>query len=112
MTSAYSKALDEAGIDMSRVAYRIADLIGEQYWFKQSALASMRLLRGRHDFQDIWSPTESVGNVGAAVGPMMIGMAFQAASKGYAAGNPVLIEASSDNGACAAAILAFDRRTT
>ncbi len=36
----------------------------------------------------------------------MIGMAHAAARKGYAAGNPVLIEASDDSGACGAAILA------
>ena len=106
MTSAYSTALKETGIEMNRLGYRIADLIGEQYWFKQSALASLRLLRGRHDFQDIWSPGESLGNVGAAVVPLMVGMAWMAARKGYAAGNPVLIEASNDAGACGAAILA------
>jgi 3-oxoacyl-[acyl-carrier-protein] synthase-1 len=106
MTSAYRAALQESGMGMNGVGYRIADLIGEQYWFKQSALASLRLLRGRHDFQDIWSPGESLGNVGAAAVPMMIGMAFMAARKGYAAGNPVLIEASNDSGACGAAILA------
>lgn len=106
MTSAYRAAFDEASIEMNRLGYRIADLIGEQYWFKQSALASLRLLRGRHEFQDIWSPAESLGNVGAAAVPMMIGMAFTAASKGYAAGNPVLIEASNDAGACGAAVLA------
>ncbi|MBP2234799.1 3-oxoacyl-[acyl-carrier-protein] synthase-1 [Sinorhizobium kostiense] len=106
MTSAYLAALNEASIEMNRLGYRIADLIGEQYWFKQSALASLRLLRGRHEFQDIWSPAESLGNVGAAAVPMMIGMAFMAAKKGYAAGNPVLIEASNDAGACGAAVLA------
>ncbi|SCW82764.1 3-oxoacyl-[acyl-carrier-protein] synthase-1 [Rhizobium mongolense subsp. loessense] len=105
MTSAYRTALDESGIEMNRLGYRIADLIGEQYWFKQSALASLRLVRGAHGFQDIWSPAESLGNVGAAVVPLMIGMAFTAARKDYAAGNPVLIEASNDSGACGAAIL-------
>lgn len=106
MTAAYKAAFSETGIDMNKLGYRIADLIGEQYWFKQSALASLRLLRGRHEFQDIWSPGESLGNVGAAVGPMMIGMAWMAAQKGYAAGNPVLVEASNDAGACGAAVLA------
>lgn len=105
MTSAYQTAFTETGIEMNRLGYRISDLIGEQYWFKQSALASMRLLRGRHDFQDIWSPGESLGNVGAAVVPVMLGMAFTAARKGYAAGNPVLVEASNDAGACGAAVL-------
>jgi 3-oxoacyl-[acyl-carrier-protein] synthase-1 len=105
MTAAYRAAFDETGIQMNKLGYRIADLIGEQYWFKQSALASLRLLRGRHEFQDIWSPSESLGNVGAAVVPLMLGMAFTAAAKGYAPGNPVLIEASNDAGACGAAIL-------
>jgi 3-oxoacyl-[acyl-carrier-protein] synthase-1 len=106
MTAAYRAALEETGIEMNRLGYRIADLVGEQYWFKQSALASLRLLRGRHEFQDIWSPGESLGNVGAAVVPLMLGMAFTAARKGYAAGNPVLIEVSNDAGACGAAIVA------
>lgn len=106
MTAAYRAALDQTGIDLGRVGYRIADLIGEQYWFKQSALASLRLTRARDGFQDLWSPGESLGNVGAAVVPMMIGMAWMAARKGYDKGNPVLIEASSDAGACGAAIFA------
>jgi 3-oxoacyl-[acyl-carrier-protein] synthase-1 len=106
MTAAYSTAFQETGIEMNRLGYRIADLIGEQYWFKQSTLANLRLLRGRHDFQDFWSPSESLGNIGAAVVPLMIGMAWTAARKGYAAGNPVLIEASNDAGACGAAVLA------
>jgi 3-oxoacyl-[acyl-carrier-protein] synthase-1 len=105
MTAAYRGALNEAGIEMNRLGYRISDLIGEQYWFKQTALASLRLVRGAHDFQDLWSPGESLGNIGAAVVPVMIGMAFAAAAKGYAAGDPVLIEASNDAGACGAAVL-------
>jgi 3-oxoacyl-[acyl-carrier-protein] synthase-1 len=106
MTSAYRAALGETGIDMSQLGYRISDLIGEQYWFKQTALASLRLVRKRSDFLDLWSPAEALGNIGAAVVPLMLGMALTAAKKGYAAGNSVLIEASNDAGACAAAVLA------
>lgn len=106
MTNAYRSALDETGIEMNRLGYRISDLIGEKYWFKQSALASLRLVRGAHGFQDFWSPAESLGNIGAAAVPLMIGMAWMAARKGYNAGNPVLIEASNDAGACGAAVFA------
>lgn len=106
MTAAYQAAFRETGIEMNRLGYRISDLVGEQYWFKQTALASLRLLRGRHEFQDLWSPGETLGNVGAAVVPIMLGMAYTAARKGYAAGNPVLIEASNDAGACGAAVFA------
>lgn len=104
MTLAYKAALDETGIRMNRLGYRISDLIGEQYWFKQSTLVSTRLVRDRSEFQDLWSPAESIGNVGAAVVPVMIGMAWTAARKGYDKGDPVLIESSSDSGACGAAV--------
>jgi 3-oxoacyl-[acyl-carrier-protein] synthase-1 len=107
MTSAYRAALSAAGLDMSRLGYRIADLIGEQYWFKQSTLACLRLDRGHAEFQDLWSPTESLGNIGAAVVPTMIAMAWTAALKNYAGGATVLVEASNDAGACGAAV--FER---
>ncbi len=106
MTAAYRHALGESGIEMNRLGYRISDLIGEQYWFKQTALASIRLVRNPCPPQDLWSPAETLGNIGAAVTPLMLGMAFMAARKNYATGNPVLVEASNDVGACGAAVLA------
>lgn len=105
MTLAYRTALDESATDLAHVEYRIADLPGDQYFFKQSTLASLRLERGRTAFQDLWSPGESLGNIGAATVPVMLGMALAATEKGYAPGSPVLIEASGDDGACGAAVL-------
>jgi 3-oxoacyl-[acyl-carrier-protein] synthase-1 len=105
MTAAYAQAMREANVDLAHVECRISDLIGESYWFKQTALASLRLERGRKEFQDLWSPTENLGNVGAAVGPVMLGLALAAAQKGYTPGSPVLIEASGDDGACGAAVV-------
>ncbi|HRO15551.1 MAG TPA: beta-ketoacyl synthase N-terminal-like domain-containing protein [Paracoccus sp. (in: a-proteobacteria)] len=105
MAAAYRAALDEAQCDLAHVEYRISDLPGEQYFFRQAALMSLRLERGRTAFQDLWSPAESLGNIGAAVVPVMLGMALAAARKGYAPGSPVLIEASGDDGACGAAVL-------
>lgn len=104
MTAAYRNALDEAGVDLATIDYRISDLIGEQYFFKQSALAALRHACGRKEFQDLWSPGENVGNIGAAVVPSMIGMALTAAQKDYSGGSPLLIEASGDDGACGAAV--------
>lgn len=104
MTAAYSDAMNEAGVTLAGIEYRISDLIGEQYWFKQTALAALRLERGRSEFQDLWSPGEMLGNVGAAVVPLMVAMALSAYEKGYDPGSPVLIEASGDDGACGAAV--------
>lgn len=105
MTQAYAQAMTAAGVDLAHVEYRISDLIGEQFWFRQTTLASLRLERNRSEFQDLWSPAENVGNVGAAVVPLMLGMALMASRKHYAPGSPVLIEASADDGACGAAVL-------
>ena len=105
MTAAYKAAMDEAHVDLAGVEYRISDLIGEQYFFKQTTLASLRLERGRTPFQDLWSPAENLGNIGAAVVPLMLGMALTAVQKGYDMGSPVLIEASGDDGACGACVL-------
>jgi 3-oxoacyl-[acyl-carrier-protein] synthase I len=105
MTAAYKAAMDEARVDLAHVEYRISDLIGEQYFFKQTTLASLRLERGRTPFQDLWSPGENLGNIGAAVVPVMLGLALTAAEKGYDMGSPVLIEASGDDGACGSAVL-------
>ena len=104
MTSAWRLALAEAGISYDAVGYCIADLVGEPHFFKETALAQTRLTRTRKEFQDLWSPAESLGNVGAAVVPLMIGQALTACRKGYAGGNPVLIAASGDRGACGAAV--------
>lgn len=105
MTAAYKAAMDEAGVELSGIEYRISDLIGEQYFFKQSGLAAQRLNRGRKEFQPLWSPGEFLGNIGAASVPLMLGIALTAAEKDYAPGCPILIEASSDAGACGAAVL-------
>ncbi|WP_347266011.1 3-oxoacyl-ACP synthase [Paracoccus sp. (in: a-proteobacteria)] len=105
MVAAYRAALAQAECDLAHVEYRISDLPGEQHFFRQAALTTLRLERGRKEFQDLQSPAESLGNIGAAVVPVMLGMALAAAQKGYAPGSPVLVEASGDDGACGAAVL-------
>lgn len=104
MTRAYQLAMDEANVDLAHVEYRISDLIGEQYFFKQATLASLRLERGRTPFQDLWSPAENLGNIGAAVVPVMIAQLMTAETRGYAPGSPALMEGSGDDGACGAAV--------
>lgn len=105
MVRAFELALAEAGMEMGHVEYRLSDLAGEKYFFQQSTLAAQRLTRNRTEMQDIWCPAESLGNVGAAVVPVMLGRALTARLRGYAPGSPVMIEASGDDGACGAAVL-------
>ncbi|AZL59587.1 3-oxoacyl-ACP synthase [Tabrizicola piscis] len=110
MTRAYQIAMDEAHVDLAHVEYRISDLIGEQFFFKQATLASLRLERGRTPFQDLWSPAENLGNIGAAVVPVMLAQLMTAEARGYAPGSPALMEGSGDDGACGAAVFHAARR--
>jgi len=110
MTRAYQIAMEQAQVDLAHVEYRISDLIGEQYFFKQAALASLRLERGRTPFQDLWSPAENLGNIGAAVVPVMLAQLLTAETRGYAPGSPALMEGSGDDGACGAAVFHAVRR--
>jgi 3-oxoacyl-[acyl-carrier-protein] synthase-1 len=104
MTQAIRDALAQAGLTLAQIGYRICTLNGEQYWFKEFDLACSRLLRGRHEFMDLWHPAESVGDSGAALAVVCLSLALTAAQKGYAAGDPVLVASSNEEGACAAAV--------
>lgn len=104
MTSAYQAAFSEAECSHTDVRIKIGDLVGETYWFKQTTLAMMRTQRERSKVQPIWPVAAALGNIGAAVVPVMMGWALAGIQKGYASPGPILVESSADNGACGAVI--------
>ncbi len=108
LMSAMSQSLDEAGIALNQVHYRIADLSGEQYYFKEAALAHTRLFRGTEDVEDIWHPADGFGYTGAAAIPLMLGVSLTAGQKDYAPGPVVLAHAAHDDGRRAAMILRME----
>ena len=67
---------------MAQIGYRIGTMSGEQYWFKEFDLATSRLLRGRHEFMDLWHPADGIGETGAAALPCCLGVAFTAGIQG------------------------------
>jgi 3-oxoacyl-[acyl-carrier-protein] synthase-1 len=105
LRAAFRQALASAGLAMAEIGYRIGTMSGEQYWFKEFDLATSRLLRGRHEFMDLWHPADGIGETGAASLLCCLGLAHEAARKRYAAGGPVLLTASNDDGRRAALIL-------
>jgi 3-oxoacyl-[acyl-carrier-protein] synthase I len=105
MVAALQQALAAAGLTMAQIGYRIADISGEQYAFKEADLAVSRILRDRHDFQDLWHPADCIGETGAAAVPGMLAVALTAARNGYAAGDPVLAHSGNDDGRRAAIVL-------
>ncbi len=110
LAQAIGAALQESGVTMKDLDYRIADLSGEQYYFKEAALAFSRVAKIRKESFDLWHPAECLGEAGAATGALMLAVAHAACLKGYAPGPRVLCHAAADNGRRTAVVLEFTER--
>ena len=110
LTHAFQHALLSAGLEMAQVGYRLSSMNGEQYWSKEIDLATIRLLRGRHDEIDLWHPASCIGEVGAASLPISLGLAAAAASGRWAPGDPALVAAANDDGRRAVLLASAVRR--
>jgi 3-oxoacyl-[acyl-carrier-protein] synthase-1 len=97
----------DSGCTLDEVGYRLTDLSGEQYGFKEAALAISRTVRKLKAEFDIWHPAGFLGEIGAAIVPCVLGVALAAARKGYAPAPGVLCHFSNDDGARAALILKY-----
>lgn len=105
LACAIRAALTDAGVAMHDLDYRIADLSGEHYYFKESSLALSRTLRRHKESFDLWHPAECAGELGAASGVAMVALAEAACAKGYTPGPRILAHWANDNGHRAAATL-------
>jgi 3-oxoacyl-[acyl-carrier-protein] synthase-1 len=108
MAQAIRAVCADSGRTLDDVGYRITDLNGEQYLFKEAALALLRTMRNLKAKFDVWHPADCVGEVGAATVAVALGVALAAARKGYAAAPGVLCHFSNDDGDRAALILRYD----
>lgn len=105
LSQAIKSSLAEAGCAMHDMDFRITDNSGEQYYFKEAALALSRTLRQRKEEFDIWHPAECTGEVGAVSGVAVIATACAACAKGYANGPNILAHWANDAGERAAVVL-------
>ena len=107
LTEASRNALSEAGIQMHQIGFRISDVTGEGYGFKEQSLVVGRLLRRhREEGYPIWHCAENIGDTGAASGVVQLITAFSAFQKAYAPGPIAMCFTSSDWGTRAVAVLA------
>ena len=106
LTAAVKAALADAGCQMHDLDFRVTDLSGEQYYFKEASLALNRILRVRKEDFQLWHPAESHGEAGAASGMACLVVAHMAAAKGYAPGRMGLLHFAADEGHRAALTIA------
>jgi len=104
LTTAVRSALHDARVDLHEIDYRIADISGEQYYFKEASLALNRLLRKRREDFELWHPAESIGETGALAGIACLAMGHAAAANAYAPGRRTVFHFSGDQGDRAAIV--------
>jgi 3-oxoacyl-[acyl-carrier-protein] synthase I len=107
LTIAIKRALEDTGCEMHDLDFRISDISGEQYFFKEAALALARTLRKRKDEFDLWHPAEGIGEAGAVAGAAMIANALIACRKGYEKGPQILLHSAADGDRRVAAVVAW-----
>jgi 3-oxoacyl-[acyl-carrier-protein] synthase-1 len=108
MIDAIGQALGQAGLSLDELQYRISDLNGEHYRFKEMVLAMLRYERQpKPKLFDLWHPIEYLGDVGAAIAPIVFGVALDAGRKRYGIGPRALCTFGNDDGERAAVVLEF-----
>ncbi len=97
MTSAVLEVLNDTGLKASDFDFRISNASGELYSFKEVALTSIQILQEKRETWPLWHPAEYVGEVGSAIGLIMLLMAHFAFEKSYAPGTRALCLLSDDD---------------
>lgn len=105
LTVALRTALQEAGVAMHDVDFRLSDVAGESFAFEELALAQMRLVRKVRPEQPVWLAADCMGDCGAAAGLVQFAIAEEAFARGYAPGAIAALHGSSFHGGRAAAIV-------
>lgn len=110
LVAAFRALQSDGEVTLDDADYRYTSCNGEQYGFKEDTLAISRVVRKLKKKFDHLHPADSIGEIGAAVGPCIMGLALTAAQKQYAPGNGVLCHFSNDDGERAAMILRYGEK--
>jgi 3-oxoacyl-[acyl-carrier-protein] synthase I len=107
LTAAIKQSLSEAGCGESILEFKIIDASGGQYVFKEASLAFSRIDRTKRSEFDVWHPADCIGEVGAAIGLVMIAVLKAACEKAYAKGTNALLHLGNDDGRRASMIFSW-----
>ncbi|MEW8027130.1 MAG: hypothetical protein AB2809_14945 [Candidatus Thiodiazotropha sp.] len=107
LTTAIKTSLQDAGCEMGDLDFRITDISGEQYYFKEASLALSRTLRKRKEEFDIWHPADCVGEIGSAQGLIILSVLKTACEKTYAKGHRMFAHMGNDDGKRSSIVLAW-----
>lgn len=98
MTEALKQLVNTSGIGLDQVRCSLSDLNGEYYKFNEITIATARFNRRDKpiEIDEIWHPIEYIGEVGAAIVPVLLNMALYAGLKNYAPSQYLLFHVGND----------------
>lgn len=105
LKNAIQSALADAQLAMNSVSFRISDVSGDHYGFRETCLALQRVLHAPTPELALWHPADCIGEVGAPAGLAALIIAQTAFAKGYAPGDIALCHTSDDAGDRAAVVV-------
>ncbi len=105
LKQAIKGALLSAGLKMSDIGLRVADLAGDPFYFEDAAMAMVRVAQDSRTPMDLWMPAESVGETGATVGAIGLAWLHEAALRNYTASRYALCHCANDDGRRSALIV-------
>ena len=106
LSDAARSALGEAGLQMHEIHFRLSDVTGESYGFKEQSIVIGRLIRvHREEGFPLLHCAEYIGNTGAAAGIIELIVSFHAYQKRYNPGDIAICFTSADSGKRAVSIL-------
>lgn len=107
LTAAIKESLIDAGCNESVLDYKITDISGEQYYFKEASLTFSRIDRTKREEFDLWHPADCIGEVGAVIGLVIVAVLKSACEKAYSKGNHILAHVGNDDGKRSSMIFAW-----
>ncbi len=107
LTAAIKDSLKDAVCGESILDFKITDISGEQYHFKEASLAFSRIDRSKRGEFETWHPAEYIGEVGSATGLVMLAILTKACEKGYSKGHNTLAHMGNDDGKRSAIIFSW-----
>ena len=107
LTKALKEALVDANTTMDDTDFRIVDVSGEQYWFKEASLVLSRILRVHKEGYPLWHPADCVGEVGAAISLIALAYLKEACDKDFSEGHKMIQHSSNDDQRRSAAIYRY-----
>jgi 3-oxoacyl-[acyl-carrier-protein] synthase-1 len=107
LVQAIKSSLAEARAELGALDFRITDVTGEHYGFKEASLAMTRILRTRKAEFDFWHATDCIAETGSAAGPIALNYAWHASEEGYSKGNNILCHFGNDDGKRASIVMTY-----